>query len=242
MTDDYYSKIVKVLRKADKSTSRDLFNSLREDDEDCEDPPFEATLVDSCGVVDLWLGSASDAMFPAALKRANLEAIVNMASGQCADIQRIERIAGNGSQWERVEFDRSWYASHVHPGFKFLAIPAEDHPRYSIEKVFDTVYDFINEIIYTKADSGQRRVSILIHCVQGLNRSAAVCAAFLMRKRSMTALEAVESIASKRPGVLSNRAFVKRLIAFETTLQQPATLPDPPMPPRIFSIGNIVER
>jgi protein-tyrosine phosphatase len=239
MTDqtEYYSKIIKVLRRAEK---RNLFTLVGElNEQEVDDPPFTASLLDSYSLpFDIWLGSVSDAMYPKALKNHNIVAIVNVAAGQCAEIQRIEGIAGNGSQWERIEFCEEWYKLNCNvSSFQYLAIPAEDHPKYKIENDFNTVIDFFNNI---RSNKEEQRQGVLIHCVQGLNRSAAVSVALLMKVKSISALEAIELIAAKRPGILTNRAFVKKLIAYEQSLAPPVDVEDRTR--KVFSIGNIVER
>jgi hypothetical protein len=226
---EYYNRITRILRRAQKNRGdpTSLFK-LIEEESISDDPPFEATLIND----SLWLGSASDAMYPKALKERKITIIVNVAAGQCAEIQRIERIAGNGSQWERIEFTEEWYKNNCDSSFRYLAIHAEDHPKYNIEKDFDTVNNFLESL----------QGGVLIHCVQGINRSAAIAVAVLMNRKSLSALEAIEHIATKRPGVLSNRAFVKKLISYENSLRGVPLCDEKTQTRRVITIGNIVER
>merc|ERR1719261_1769536 len=57
-----------------------------------------------------------------------------------------------------------------------------------------------------------RGEKVLIHCLRGENRSAAVCAAFLIREHAMPCDEAIELLREKRgENALSNQGFVEEL-------------------------------
>ena len=53
--------------------------------------------------------------------------------------------------------------------------------------------------------------SVLVHCHEGENRSAALVVAYLMVEERMSLHEAVEQVWSRRPIVLSNDSFVDQL-------------------------------
>jgi len=61
--------------------------------------------------------------------------------------------------------------------------------------------------------NGPRRARkrMLVHCAGGINRSSLLSAAALMRD-GMSATEAIETVRSRRPGVLNNREFVRLLL------------------------------
>ena len=66
-------------------------------------------------------------------------------------------------------------------------------------------------------------VGVLVHCVMGLNRSAAVLAAFFMLEYGLGAEEAVKLIAMKRRGrVFSNFGFLQALKELEARLNRTA--------------------
>jgi hypothetical protein len=201
-------------------------------------PPFEATHINPlfpsrAFPVDIYLGNVSDAMYPAALAARNIGAVLNMALSQCVDFQRVQKMMaddGPPSQWELIRFDEGWYRRG---GFEYLGIPAEDHPKYKISDHFEECFSFIDRV-------GSR--GILIHCIQGLNRSAAVVAAWLLRGGYGNLSEIVERLSFARPGkLLSNRGFVRELVVLErkmTGVGEPQGVPQR----QIFSIGNVVER
>jgi protein-tyrosine phosphatase len=52
---------------------------------------------------------------------------------------------------------------------------------------------------------------VLIHCKQGLNRSALILCAFLIMYLGYTVDDAIAFVREKRPGALGNETFVKML-------------------------------
>jgi protein-tyrosine phosphatase len=239
--EELLKQVSRIVRKHAMKDKGVPFIPLPEEDD--RDPPFEATLIDSDGgSFDVYLGSVSDAMYPKALKEHRVVGIINAAAGQCADIQRIEKIAGNGSQWEHVSFNEPWYKTALNiDSFFYLSIAAEDHPRYKLGEDFEVCVEFLDKV--EAACMGMKsRPSVLIHCIQGLNRSAAICVAFLMKRRNLSVLEAVELLASKRPDLLTNRGFLRQLVQLQLQLSAPLKEEMSKPPPKTFTIGNIVER
>jgi len=60
-------------------------------------------------------------------------------------------------------------------------------------------------------DQGRFYGSVLVHCVQGVSRSASVCAAYLVAHRGMTCDAALAFIKAKRPVVNPNEGFRRQL-------------------------------
>lgn len=52
---------------------------------------------------------------------------------------------------------------------------------------------------------------ILVHCHVGVSRSATVVLAYLMLKRNMTLVEAINKVKAGR-GIIPNRGFLRQLI------------------------------
>ncbi|VDK66975.1 unnamed protein product [Anisakis simplex] len=57
--------------------------------------------------------------------------------------------------------------------------------------------------------------NVLVHCVAGVSRSAAICLAFLVKYHNMSLRDAYFHMASRRPLVRPNLGFWRQLIAFE---------------------------
>lgn len=86
--------------------------------------------------------------------------------------------------------------------------------KYPVSDHFAAALAFIREHL----ENGQ---TVLVHCLRGENRSAAVCAAFLIRERGMSAMEAIDLLRKKRgEGALTNQGFVDELNVFFKKLQQ----------------------
>lgn len=216
-------------------------------------PSFEATLVsDPMSPVDIYLGNVSDSMYPTSLISRNIVGIINMAHSQCLDFQRMERAMGGEvvfedgasapSQWEKMSFTETWYRSHLrNDRFMYLPISSEDHPRYRMRDHFEECLEFLGLVVagYEGKDS-PKKPAVLIHCIQGLNRSAVIAAAWLMRSRQQSVEDAVRVIVSKRRGkVLSNRGFLRELVLWDRA----RTIDSRIKPESVtFSIGDIIER
>ncbi len=195
-----------------------------------DDPPFGATLVSPVGHrIRVFVGSVSDAMYKPALTEKCVTSVINCAESQCCMISKLEARNGGDSQWTRIQFHENWYSP-----IKFRSTDMEDNARFDLSPHLTELIEYIDS-----HDDGE---TILVHCIQGHNRSVAVVVAWLIRSCGMTIEEAVESVASRRAEVLSNKSFLSQLINFSEP--QPT---QPPLPPqaerrRVFTIGDIVER
>jgi protein-tyrosine phosphatase len=95
------------------------------------------------------------------------------------------------------------------PGkFKYKNIDLEDHKHEKIIEKFQEAFEFIHS---AKKDGSK----ILIHCVQGMSRSATIVIAFLMFDSKMTLKEAYGFVKSKRTIIEPNPGFMKQLIEYE---------------------------
>ena len=58
-------------------------------------------------------------------------------------------------------------------------------------------------------------VKCLVHCVAGISRSAALCAAYLIRYEAMGTDEAILHVRARRKGARPNPGFVRQLFEWE---------------------------
>jgi len=104
-------------------------------------------------------------------------------------------------------------------GVKYLSFSAKDvDPNYHRDEKIPAagrsyiVADHFPASMAFVSDHLGRGEKVLIHCLRGENRSAAVCAAFLIRERGMPCEEAIGLIREKRgENALSNESFVDEL-------------------------------
>lgn len=95
-----------------------------------------------------------------------------------------------------------------------LAITAADLPSTNLTEYFNASFVFIEEALAAKR-------AVLVHCGAGSSRSATICAAYLMRKRRMSAHAALSALLALRSSVCPNEGFWRQLCAFEKELGLP---------------------
>ena len=84
----------------------------------------------------------------------------------------------------------------------------DDIPEEDLFSHFDIVTDQIHAIIQ---DGG----NVLVHCVAGVSRSAAICLAYLTKYYCRSLRDAYHLMCSKRPMVRPNFGFWRQLIHYE---------------------------
>ncbi|KAH8926314.1 phosphatases II [Atractiella rhizophila] len=97
------------------------------------------------------------------------------------------------------------YPIHFHS----VPVPDSSSPQHgeAMFKALPEATEFIKE--------GLRRGNVLVHCFQGVSRSATVVIAFMMREKGWTYEEALKYVVGKRDGVKPNEGFVKILKKWE---------------------------
>ena len=138
----------------------------------------------------LYLGSSEDASNYGVLRELGVTHLLNCA-GDMHETQRcaLTRFAGNTGILEHVGFD------------------ADDSYNYNILQHLPYSVTFI-----TRAK--QRGKKVLVYCVKGINRSAAVCIGYLMQVYGLLFDEALCKVKESRPGILTNPGFVEQLQSF----------------------------
>ncbi|XP_059090927.1 dual specificity protein phosphatase 3-like [Tigriopus californicus] len=136
----------------------------------------------------LFLGDESTAMCIHILKDLGIGAVLNTAQGNMTD-------------WSYVNTKASYYQN---TGIQFLGIPAIDLKHYPINTHFKETCDFIESVLKKKG-------RVLVHCVQGISRSATVVLAFLIMRKKLSLKEAIDVVRSKR-FIGPNEGFTEQLI------------------------------
>jgi dual specificity phosphatase 12 len=97
-------------------------------------------------------------------------------------------------------------------GMKYCRIAIYDEAEADILTYLQGATTFLNAIL---TDGG----SVLVHCEQGISRSASVVLAYFMRFHQMTRDQAYVEVKRRRPKINPNPGFWKQLEAFEALLQ-----------------------
>ena len=87
----------------------------------------------------------------------------------------------------------------------YEAFDADDHEMYNVMQHYPRAKAFIDRARW----SGGK---VLVHCAMGVNRSGAMCCAYLMTEQKMGLLDAMRQLKRARGTVLCNRGFQKQLL------------------------------
>ena len=90
---------------------------------------------------------------------------------------------------------------------KYLGFEACDNEHYPIMMHFRLARAFIDSCL---REGGR----VLVHCEMGVNRSGAICVAYVMVHEQITLLQALRKVKYERPVLLCNEGFQKQLIKF----------------------------
>ncbi|TCD69842.1 hypothetical protein EIP91_005919 [Steccherinum ochraceum] len=99
-------------------------------------------------------------------------------------------------------------------GIRQLRIPIEDVDYADLLIHLPAACNFIRAGM---AEGG----AVLVHCVQGLSRSAAVVAAYLMYSQRISATAAITTVRQAREQVWINPGFQEQLVLFELCQYNP---------------------
>ncbi len=100
---------------------------------------------------------------------------------------------------------------------QYLTLYLEDSPNQDIVRILYDVFEFI-EKAHASASGG----SVLVHCTQGISRSAALCIAYIMYNRKVPYDEAFKGVKSIRGVSNPNIGFTCQLLHWQKQLN-PAT-------------------
>ncbi|XP_065347793.1 uncharacterized protein LOC135944630 isoform X1 [Cloeon dipterum] len=93
---------------------------------------------------------------------------------------------------------------------EFLGVPATDSLSFDISQYFNDAAAFIDSALRI----GGR---VLVHCHQGISRSATLVLAFLMMRRGMTAQDAMKTVRARRQ-IIPNESFLRQLVELNSRL------------------------
>ncbi|KAF9268153.1 phosphatases II [Marasmius fiardii PR-910] len=93
-------------------------------------------------------------------------------------------------------------------GIRHMRIPVEDVDYADLLIYLPSAVRFIHEAMRSGG-------VVLVHCVQGLSRSAAVVAAYIMWSSRVNATQALEIVRRARDQIWINPGFQEQLVLFE---------------------------
>jgi protein-tyrosine phosphatase len=94
------------------------------------------------------------------------------------------------------------------PGMSYLCITVLDHKDVDIGQHFGIVHAFMHHAIQT----GQ---TVLVHCNQGISRSATIIISYLMKYAGFSLAGAFRYTKRQRRIILPNPGYMRQLITFE---------------------------
>lgn len=97
-----------------------------------------------------------------------------------------------------------------------LQLPLTDTPFAELAEHLPRATAFISDALQDP------RARVLVHCVQGISRSASVVCAYLIKIYGWTPAQAVQYVKSKRPIAEPNPGFVSQLGEFAESLRSGA--------------------
>ena len=138
----------------------------------------------------IYLGGEEEACAVQQMMELGIGAVVNCAAEHC-----MTSPASYPTDWDYIEFQ---------------AFDTELYPL--LTNHFEAFESF------TRQAKGKDR-KVLVHCVAGANRSAALCVAYLVND-GVPLMEAVEKVYTLRPIILSNPGFRRQLVEFARQCEQ----------------------
>jgi hypothetical protein len=100
-------------------------------------------------------------------------------------------------------FIESWYAKFKHLEYHYIEI--DDSESADIFQHFDSATEFIHN----------QKGEVLVHCAQGMSRSASICIAYLIRYVGLNLEQAMAVCKIARPIVQPNAGFMEALKRYE---------------------------
>ncbi|GBN63009.1 Dual specificity protein phosphatase 3 [Araneus ventricosus] len=136
----------------------------------------------------IFLGNGASASNFNELRKNNIGYVLNAAHGTDEHLNMIEPVS-----------EKDYTAA----GIRFLGIPAIDCMGYPLHQHFDEATAFIREAL-------QAGKGVLVHCKQGISRSAALVLAYLVVEAGMSLQEATRVVRQRRE-ILPNEGFLLQL-------------------------------
>jgi hypothetical protein len=138
----------------------------------------------------LYIGNASHAHDERGLRTCGITHIINCTK----DIKNCwEKNSGEAPTDFKIEY---------------LRIPVHDQEHDPIDMFFPCAVEFITAAL-------EKKGKVLVHCLSGISRSAALILAFLIASKQMDLKSAYAHLRKKKPSIRINRGFFYNLVQFQ---------------------------
>lgn len=117
--------------------------------------------------------------------------------------------AAEGKRFGFVNTNSNYYADTT---IRYLGLPIKDLPTEDISKYFYTTANFIDEAVSMEG-------KVFVHCMKGISRSATCVLAYLMIKKDMLAVDAIQLIRTNRD-IFPNKGFLWQLAELDNKLRR----------------------
>ncbi|CAG0888080.1 unnamed protein product [Cyprideis torosa] len=138
----------------------------------------------------LFVGNAVTALSTGTLRELGITHVLNAALGR------------RNSIYQGYVSTSSTYYQHAK--IQFLGLHAMDLYTFPMTPLFSEASDFIDAALLNNG-------KVLVHCREGISRSATIAIAFLMLRRHFTVQEAVTQVRANRE-IYPNEGFLKQLV------------------------------
>ncbi|XP_066597679.1 dual specificity protein phosphatase 3 isoform X2 [Prorops nasuta] len=118
-----------------------------------------------------------------------------------------------GTRFGFVNTNKEYYNDTT---IKYLGLPLADLPSVDISKYFYTAAEFIEDAL----SSGGK---VFVHCMMGISRSATCVLAYLMIKKGMPAVQAIQRVRQSRD-IHPNIGFLRQLAQLDNQLRRQRVL------------------
>ncbi len=132
--------------------------------------------------------------------------------GSCGAANNRQALRNNGIN-HIVVAARGLVPAFPDDGIQYLVVDLEDSPREDLLGHLDLALEFIEGALMSSEEN-----RVLVHCFQGKSRSAAICAAYLMKKSGCSLEGAIEEVRRNRPQAQPNLGFATQLRLYRKRL------------------------
>jgi len=164
----------------------------------------------------IYVGSSRDARNVESLKAAGITCVINCGSSDESGTSSRYYDRAGISYVELGMHDSNgafgqWLTDGKLPALSGTKASSLDRNNFPPTKALDMAM----KTIRSQAKYGR---SLLLHCVEGKNRSVAIGIAFLVRKCQFDLISAIVHVKRLRPESLSNRSYIEQLVIYHALL------------------------